>query len=99
MDSFNMPVFCPCWEEVSSEISREGSFEIQRLELLTKAVTEELKTEVMNAMKGSASEREAYGKMYANQLRAVTESLLKYHFGEEVMDALFHRCDEGRNLR
>lgn len=94
VDSFNMPVFCPCCEEVSSEIAREGSFEIQRLELLTKAATDEVKTEVMDAIRGSAAEREAYGKSYARRLRAVTESLLKYHFGEEVMDTLLKRCGE-----
>lgn len=94
VDSFNMPVFCPCCEEVSSEIAREGSFEIQRLELLTKAAMDEVKTEVMGAIRGSPAEREAYGKSYATRLRAVTESLLKFHFGEEVMDSLFQRCGE-----
>lgn len=94
VDSFNMPLFCPCLEEVSTEIAREGSFEIQRLELLTKFATEEVTEEMMDAMRGSASAKEAYGKNIAIRLRAVTESLLKYHFGEEVMDALFQRCGE-----
>jgi hypothetical protein len=60
VDSFNMPMFCPCPEEVSSEVAREGSFEIQRLELLRKSDT--FTKEEMDAMTGSASAKEAYGK-------------------------------------
>ena len=34
MDSFNLPMYGPFTEEVRSEVAREGSFEIQRLELV-----------------------------------------------------------------
>lgn len=90
LDSFNLPLFCPCREEVSSEVAREASFEIQRLDILIKPDSEEK----VNAMRGSASAKEAYGKKIAKEVRAVTESLLEYHFGEEIIDLLFHRYGE-----
>jgi jasmonate O-methyltransferase len=93
VDSFNLPIYAPCPEEVSSEVTREGSFEIRRLELLRKS--ERITEEDMEAMTGlSASLKDAYGRKLAKQLRAVTESLLKQHFGEEIMDVLFERFGE-----
>lgn len=97
LDSFNMPMFCPCPEEVSGEVAREGSFEIRRLEILRRSDT--FTEEEMDAMTGSASAKEAFGNKLAKQLRAAMESLLKYHFGEEVMDALFQRCGETMGKR
>ena len=92
MDSFNLPLFCPCMEEVRSEVARESSFEIQRLELARKS--EGLTKEDAEAMSGSASAKESYGIRAAKQKRATMESMLKYHFGDEVMEALFQRYAE-----
>jgi jasmonate O-methyltransferase len=93
VESFNIPLYCPCPEEASNEVDREGSFEIQRLELLRRS--EQFAEEDIEAMTGvSASQKDAHGKKIAKQLRAVTESLIKQHFGEEIMDALFERFGE-----
>ena len=92
MDSFNLPLFCPCMEEVRSEEARESSFEIQRLELARKS--EGLTKEDAEAMSGSASAKESYGIRAAKQKRATMESMMKYHFGDEVMEALFQRYVE-----
>jgi jasmonate O-methyltransferase len=98
VDSFNVPLYSPCPEEVSSEVAREGSFEILGLELLRRSET--FTKEEMEAMTGSASAKNAYGQKLAKQVRAAMEGLLKYHFGEEVMDALFQGYGEtmGRRL-
>ena len=93
MDSFNIPLYCPCPEEASNEVAREGSFEIQRLELLRQS--EQFTKEEMEEIRGrSASANDAFGKMLSMQLRAVTESLIEQHLGEEIMDALFERFGE-----
>eukprot|EP00253_Pinus_taeda_P028801 PITA_28801 len=92
IDSFNVPLYAPCPEEMSGEVERQGSFEILRLELQRKS--EALTEEQMEAMRGSASAKAAVGKKDAKILRAVLESLLKHHFGEEIMDALFERFGE-----
>ena len=80
MDSFNMPVFGPCLDEVRSEAAREGSFQIERLELLKSS--EMFSKEEMAAISGSASgkEAEAHRKTFAKAMRTMMENLLKYHF-------------------
>lgn len=91
VDSFNIPMYCPCPEEASNEVTREGSFEIQRLELLRRS---DKFPEELEAMTGSASAKDGYGILLAKQMRAVMESLIEYHFGKEIMDALFERYGE-----
>ena len=92
VDSFNMPMFGPCLEEVRSEVAREGSFQIELLELLKSS--EMFSKEEMAAISGSASGKEAHRKTFAKAMRTTMENLLKYHFGEEVMEALFERYGE-----
>lgn len=92
VDSFNIPIYYPCPEEVSNEIAKEGSFEVQRLELLRRS--ENVPKEKLEAKTGSASAKESYGKTLSKQLRAVLESLMKHHFGEEIMVALFEKYGE-----
>ena len=92
MDSFDMPVFGPCLEEVRSEVAREGSFQIELLELLKSS--EMFSKEEMAAISGSASGKEAHRKTFAKAMRTTMENLLKYHFGDEVMEALFKRYGE-----
>lgn len=98
VDSFNIPMYCPCPGEVSNEIAKEGSFEIQRLQLLRRS--DNIPKEEMEAIAGSASAKDAYGQKLSKQFRAVLESLMKHHFGEEIMDALFEKYGEimGRRL-
>ena len=83
---------------MSSEVAREGSFEILRLELLTKSetFTEE---EIETVTGRSAFLKDGYGRKLAQQLRVVTESLIKHHFGEEIIDALFQRFGETMGKR
>jgi jasmonate O-methyltransferase len=98
VDSFNLPLYSPCPEEVRSEVTREGSFEIIGMELLRKSET--FTEEEMKAMTGrSASLKDAYGRKLAKQFRAVTENLIKHHFGEEIMDTLFERFGETMGKR
>ena len=92
LDSFDLPMFRPCLEEVRSEVVREGSFQIELLELLKSS--EMFSKEEMAAISGSASGKEAHMKTFAKAMRTTMENLLKYHFGEEVMEMLFERYRE-----
>lgn len=65
--------------EIESEVKREGSFELERLEML------EVDKETWNEDDDVSS----YGKAVANTVRAVQETMLTQHFGEEILEKLF----------
>ncbi|KAL4185727.1 hypothetical protein AMTRI_Chr10g232140 [Amborella trichopoda] len=73
LDSFDLPFYDPSAQEVEEEVKREGSFTIARFEQLPIAPWGANKS----------------GKDLALTMRAVVEPLVKYHFGEELMDMLF----------
>ncbi|CAH2076448.1 unnamed protein product [Thlaspi arvense] len=73
LDSYEMHFYAPSGAEIEGEVKKEGSFELERLEMLQvdkeKSIT--------------------YGKAVAKTVRAVQESMLAQHFGEEILDKLF----------
>ncbi|KAK3420951.1 hypothetical protein EUGRSUZ_G01632 [Eucalyptus grandis] len=81
LDDCNMPFYLPTPEEVRYVIQKEGSFDITRFE--TFKVT-------WDAEMGDG-DLQMRGKYAAATVRAVSESILTTHFGEEVMDGLFER--------
>lgn len=87
LESFNYPIYTPCVEEVRQVIGREGSFSIHRLE--TSHISWSVGYE--NDNKGLELNKHARAKNVANNIRAVSESLLANHFGSAIMDDLFHR--------
>ncbi|KAI4299834.1 hypothetical protein L6164_033258 [Bauhinia variegata] len=82
LDSFNMPSYCATETEVREIIEEEGSFNLERLQI-TKTGWHDYES--------SVSDINVSANRVAKFLRAVTESLLKEHFGEEFMDELFLR--------
>ena len=87
LESFNYPIYYPCVEEVRQVIEREGSFNIHQLE--TSHISWSVGYE--NDNKGLEFNKHARAKNVANNIRAVSESLLANHFGSAIMDDLFHR--------
>ncbi|KAL3730761.1 hypothetical protein ACJRO7_027744 [Eucalyptus globulus] len=81
LDDCTMPFCLPTPEEVRYVIQKEGSFDITRFE--TFKVT-------WDAEMGDG-DLQMRGKYAAATVRAVSESILTTHFGEEVMDGLFER--------
>ncbi|KAL4187772.1 hypothetical protein AMTRI_Chr09g20740 [Amborella trichopoda] len=78
LDSFDLPYYGPSAEEVQEEVKREGSFTISRFK------------QIRIAPWGANQN----GKDLALMLRAAAEPLIKYQFGEEVMDILFEENAE-----
>ncbi|GLJ48738.1 hypothetical protein SUGI_1027850 [Cryptomeria japonica] len=82
LDSFNLPAYQVSEDELRSEVHKEGSFTIVGLEIII----------------GSSSmdkyDDNEKGKLFSKQMRAVLESLISYHFGEKVVDAIFNRYAE-----
>lgn len=87
IDSFNLPHYTPYKDEVKAIIEEEGSFTLDRLEVL------EFDWEPSEASgdRDSVSDTSDDGKKWAKAIRAVTESMLASHFGNSVIDSLFER--------
>jgi len=87
-DSFNIPQYTPSPFEVESQVKKEGSFTIDRLEV--------------SQVNWNAYDNEVYqsaafedgGYNVAKCMRAVAEPLLVSHFGEAIIDEVFSRYGE-----
>ncbi|KAM3756752.1 hypothetical protein ACB098_02G136200 [Castanea mollissima] len=88
MDSFNIPQYTPSPLEVKFEISKGGYFAIDRLE-----VSEVNWNVYDNEFNPSDAFRDD-GYNVAKCMRAVAEPLLVSHFGDAIIDEVFHRYKE-----
>ncbi|CAH8314795.1 unnamed protein product [Eruca vesicaria subsp. sativa] len=77
LDSYEMHFYAPSAAEIEGEVNKEGSFELEKLEMM------EVDKEWGN------EDGISYGKAVAKTIRAVQESMLAPHFGEEILDKLF----------
>ncbi|XVF59809.1 hypothetical protein PTKIN_Ptkin07bG0305700 [Pterospermum kingtungense] len=86
LDTYNTPYYEPYPEEVEAEVEKEGSFTLERLELVS------LPWDCVNG--GIDYDRAETAKEMAKAIRAVNESMIGSHFGADIMDPLFHRFTE-----
>ncbi|XP_065867813.1 probable caffeine synthase MTL2 [Euphorbia lathyris] len=87
LDNFNVPFYSPCVEEVRNVIERENSFKIKGIEEFEISWDSNI-DDGNNELWFDILER---GKYVANYMRAVTETMLSSHFGDAIIDNLFHR--------
>ncbi|XP_065867888.1 probable caffeine synthase MTL2 [Euphorbia lathyris] len=87
LDNFNIPFYSPCIEEVRNVIEMENSFKIKRIEEFEISWDANIE-DGNNELLFDISER---GKYVCNYMRAVTETMLTTHFGDAIIDNLFHR--------
>lgn len=87
LESFNFPFYTPTAEEVRQAIQREGSFNIHKLETFHISWLAGFEKE----NKGLELDKYAEGKYVGTHIRAVSEPLLASHFGNAIMDDIFHR--------
>ncbi|OWM62557.1 hypothetical protein CDL15_Pgr000059 [Punica granatum] len=88
IDSFNLPFYTPYMEEVRDVVEAEGSFTINHLE------TFEMNWDPFyhEDDESCTFDRSKSGRIVANNIRSVTESMLRSHFGDGlVMDNVFER--------
>ncbi|XP_028766578.1 jasmonate O-methyltransferase [Neltuma alba] len=78
VDSFDVPYYAPCMQELKSALEKEGSFVMEREE------AREIDWDG-GGLTGAASR----GERVARTVRAVVESMLESQFGTHVMDRLF----------
>lgn len=87
VDSFNAPYYAPCAEELNLEIQKQGSFIMDQLEAFEIDWDHDADQENDQTVASS-------GKRVAKTIRAVVESMIEAHFGNEIMDDLFRRYAE-----
>ncbi|XP_028105732.1 salicylate carboxymethyltransferase-like [Camellia sinensis] len=88
MDSFNIPQYTPSPAEVKSEVQKEGSFTIDRLEV-SRVDWNACKAKLCPSSTDQEFKEDGYD--VAKCMRAVAESLLVSHFGVEIIDEVFER--------
>ncbi|KAJ4963173.1 hypothetical protein NE237_023112 [Protea cynaroides] len=91
LNSFNAPFYAPSSEEIVSEILKDGCFSIDCLEVIALDWNGGFSNVDDYFQKPSSSNSHFH---MANAIRAVAESMLQNHFGEQVMDPLFQRFGE-----
>ncbi|KAJ4981900.1 hypothetical protein NE237_032737 [Protea cynaroides] len=90
VDSFNLPFYMPSRKEVEAIVCGEGSFYLDGLEIFD--INWDGSDDDDN--KKFKFDRFISGQKVAKLIRAVTEPLIAYHFGDAVIDVLFNRYME-----
>ncbi|OIT20727.1 PREDICTED: probable S-adenosylmethionine-dependent methyltransferase At5g38100 [Nicotiana attenuata] len=75
VDAFNIPVYSTSPSEIEEAITRNGCFDIEKLEILPK------ETSPINGLTA---------KDASVHIRAITEGLIEEKFGPKILDKLFH---------
>ncbi|PPS04361.1 hypothetical protein GOBAR_AA16309 [Gossypium barbadense] len=92
VDSFNLPYYTPCREDIAEIVEREGSFDIKRLQVFEANGSPVLSRE--EQLYNQDLDFNVYlemGKKTANGVRAISEPHPCSHFGDAVIDKLFTR--------
>ncbi|KAK6939494.1 SAM dependent carboxyl methyltransferase [Dillenia turbinata] len=92
IDSFDAPYYAPCPEELETQIEKEGSFIIDRLEAF-EIEWDGGEGSTFAKDHGRKCDTVTRGQRVSKITRAVVESMIESHFGvgEDVMDDLFRR--------
>ncbi|KAE8690330.1 hypothetical protein F3Y22_tig00110895pilonHSYRG00073 [Hibiscus syriacus] len=91
VDSFNLPFYTPCKEEVAEIVSKEGSFEITDLQVFEVDADPVNTNEILCNKDFGFNIYTQMGKNIANTIRAVIEPMICSHFGDAIIDKLFTR--------
>ena len=83
MISFNIPVYTPSPSELELEIVKEGSFTLNYLEVF--------EVNWKEACGEGLNDNNSDGYKVAKFLRAGAEPLVVSHFGEDIIEDVFHR--------
>ncbi|KAM5567029.1 putative jasmonic acid carboxyl methyltransferase 2 [Rosa sericea] len=97
VDSFNMPYYTSCAEELNLVLQKEGSFIKDRLEAFEVNWDTDAADLDHNMPNGAFDHDQTItssGQRVANSIRVVAESMLESHFGKEIMDEVFQKYTE-----
>lgn len=86
LDTYNTPYYEPYTEDIKAEIEKEGSFNIDHIATIV------IPWDGCNG--GMKCDRVTTAKNMGKAIRAVNESMIRSHFGEEILDHLFQTFSE-----
>ncbi|XP_039067114.1 salicylate carboxymethyltransferase-like [Hibiscus syriacus] len=89
--SFDLPYYAASVKEVKNVIEAEGSFKLQKLESFSIDRDDYIK----KADNDHVVDKTARSAIIARDIRAVGEPILASHFGQDIMDDLFCRFEDG----
>ncbi|KAJ9558158.1 hypothetical protein OSB04_012772 [Centaurea solstitialis] len=92
IDSFNLPYYSPCEDEVRNAIRIEGSFLLDTMNVFQ--VNWDPYDADYTDSNDLKEDSHIHGKNTARVLRAVTEPLLTSHFGNSIIDPLFNKYEK-----
>ncbi|CAI9753597.1 unnamed protein product [Fraxinus pennsylvanica] len=75
VDSFNIPAYCTCPQELEAVIQKNGCFSIERMKSLSTVIAPDTRHRPQDV---------------SLSIRAITEELIREQFGAEILDELFH---------
>ncbi|KAF0890988.1 hypothetical protein E2562_005097 [Oryza meyeriana var. granulata] len=90
MDSFNVPSYAATLEEFREAVDADGSFEVNRLELVMGSRV---------AVDDEPDDRRAVGRRVANNQRSIFGPLVEAHIGMALADVLFARVQSRAEAR
>ncbi|KAI7742081.1 hypothetical protein M8C21_030087, partial [Ambrosia artemisiifolia] len=89
INTFNVPVYYPCEDEIRNVIENEGSFSFECLTTFkVNWDPQDMDYEKVNA---SDVASQTHGENIAKMVRAGIEPLLASHFGKSIIDGLFQK--------
>ncbi|KAL6011381.1 hypothetical protein ACLOJK_001827 [Asimina triloba] len=101
VDSFNAPYYSPSLEELTCEIEKQGSFMLDRFESypVDWDASDLNGNDYSSSSAGTGRQKStaanlSRGQRVSKTIRAVVESMLVDHFGEDAMDGLFQRYSQ-----
>ncbi|KAI3690441.1 hypothetical protein L2E82_48467 [Cichorium intybus] len=92
LNSFNLPYYSPCEDEVRNIIWNEGSFSLDSMNIF-QVNWDPHDTDYTN-IKDFEEPSHIHGKITAKIMRAVMEPLLTSHFGNSIVDILFKKYEK-----
>ncbi|PWA64613.1 S-adenosyl-L-methionine-dependent methyltransferases superfamily protein [Artemisia annua] len=92
IDSFNIPIYYPCEDEVRNVIQSQGSFSLDSLNVF-EVNWDPNDTDYTN-MNDLNEPSRRHGKNAAKVVRAYTEPLLRTQFGNSIIDTVFKRYEK-----
>ncbi|XP_035837872.1 jasmonate O-methyltransferase-like isoform X2 [Helianthus annuus] len=98
INSFNLPFYLPCEDELMNIIQDDGSFSLDSMDAYEvnwdPHDTDYTNMKDLNIEPNHTHGKNTTKKNTAKVIRAITEPLLTYHFGSSIIDVLFKKYEK-----